>query len=117
MSGRPEISSTLDRAAVVINPPRPRAIPRPVICTLAAAGCGRELIRDNVPAEARAPIKVPLSFHLDRQGTRFLEGCLANHARISGGRCGLPTRMALLPRAPTYVGSEPRCSSPPRKTT
>ncbi|BAR57528.1 hypothetical protein NK6_4360 [Bradyrhizobium diazoefficiens] len=74
---------------------------------MAAAGCVCEPIRDNVRAEARPPIKVPLSFHLDRQGTRFLEGCPANHARISRGPAGLPTRVALLPPLLTYVGSGP----------
>src|SRR5215468_7388919 len=117
MSGKPLTSSTLDRAAVVIHPPRPRAVPRPVICTLAAAGCGCEPIRDERPAEARAPIKVPLSFHLDRQGTRFLEGCPANHAEIPLFAKPRAPALALWPPCPTYISiwSEPRCPCPTQR--
>src|SRR6516164_3443183 len=83
MSGKPETSSTLDRAAVVIHPPRSRAVPKPEFAHWLRLGAGNQPIRDDGPAEAREPIKVPSSFHLDRQGTRFLEGCPANHAQIS----------------------------------
>src|SRR5262249_55239682 len=44
-------------------------------------------IREQRPAEAWPSIKVPLPFHLDRPGTRFLEGCPANPGAFSAVIC------------------------------
>src|ERR1700681_4697701 len=79
MSGKPAGSWTLVMAAVVINPPGSRALPKPD-CGVAADGCWAEPIRERPLEEACAPIKVPLSYHQDRHWARFLEGCPANHA-------------------------------------
>ena len=46
---------------------------------MAADGCLAEPSREQRLAEARGPIKVPLRYHQDRRGSRFLEGCPANH--------------------------------------
>src|ERR1700730_7799029 len=83
MSGKPAGSSILVMAAVVINPPRSRALPETEICDMAADGGLPEPIRERGLAEARGPIKVPLRYHQDRYGPRFLEGCPANHAVLS----------------------------------
>src|SRR3979411_3166533 len=87
MSGRPAgaapaDSCTLVMAAVVINPPRSRMLPKPDL----RHGCGwvlTEPIREPRLDEARRAIKVPSLFHQDRRGLRFLEGCPANHAALA----------------------------------
>src|ERR1700733_14263240 len=82
MSGIPAGSCGLVMAAVVINPPRSRTLPKPDSCN----GCGwvlKEPMREQRPAEARGPIKVPVRYHQDRGWPRFLEGCPANHAVLS----------------------------------
>src|ERR1700738_5733322 len=82
-AGAPADSCTLVMAAVVINPPRSRMLPKPDL----RHGCGgvlTEPIREPRLDEARAAIKVPSLFHQDRHGLRFLEGCPANHAVLAG---------------------------------
>src|SRR3984893_8420514 len=71
-------------AAVVIYPARSRTLPKTDLL-MAADGCFEEPIREQRPAEARRPIKVPLSYYQDRHWPRFLEGCPANHAVLSPG--------------------------------
>src|ERR1700694_146449 len=81
MSGKPAGSCTLVMAAVVINPPRSRTLPKPDL----RRGCGWGLcepIREQRPAEARGSIKVPLRYHQDRGWLRILVGCPANHAAL-----------------------------------
>src|SRR4029078_1338453 len=75
MSGKPAGSSILVIAAVVINPPRSRAFPKPDL----QYGCGWVLaksIREQGSAEARGPIKVPLDIHKDRHGPGFWKAAL-----------------------------------------
>src|SRR5882672_6317537 len=73
---------------------------------MAADGCWGEPSREQPPAEARGPIKVPLLYHQDRGCIRFLEGCPANHA-------------ALLPDWPAWwlKGEARRGRFPPDPTT
>src|ERR1700724_2977050 len=95
-------------AAVVINPPGSRALPKPD-CGVATDGCWAEPIRERPLEEACAPIKVPLSYHQDRHWARFLEGCPANHAILSLGTAVRPMPVgasgALSPPAISYVSS------------
>src|ERR1700738_2895665 len=82
-AGAPADSCTLVMAAVVINPPRSRMLPKPDL----RHGCGwvlTEPIREPRLDEARGAIKVPSLFHQDRCALRFLEGCPANHAVLAG---------------------------------
>jgi hypothetical protein len=65
-------------AAVVINPPRSRALPKPDLLGVAADGYRTKPIRELRWAEAHAAIKVPLNFHVDKSAGAVLEGCSAN---------------------------------------
>src|SRR5256885_3014045 len=59
---------------------------------MAADGCWDEPSREQPPAEARGPIKVPLPYHQDRGCIRFLEGCPANHAALLPDRPAHPLK-------------------------
>src|SRR5215213_2097853 len=80
ISGKPAGSCALVMAAVVINPPRSRALPETRFAEWLRMGCLSEPIREQPLAEARRLIKVPMRYHQDRRWPRFLEGCPANHA-------------------------------------
>src|ERR1700730_10694081 len=95
MSGNPTGSSILVMAAVVINPPGSRAIPKPSFAVWLRMGAKNDPIREQRSAEARPPIKVPLLYHLDRGWARFLEGCPANHAVLSRTGSGRGARDGL----------------------
>src|ERR1700740_1923306 len=84
MSGKPVTSGDLVMAAVVINPPRVPGVPETSFAVWLRMGAFRNPSREKRPAEARRLIKVPLPYHQDRGWTRFLEGCPANHAVLSG---------------------------------
>src|SRR3954453_21841667 len=88
MSGIPAGSWALVMAAVVINPPRSRTLPKPDL----QIGCGwvlQEPIREQRPAEARGTMKVPMRYHQDRCLRRFLEGSPANQP-WRPGFCPIP---------------------------
>src|SRR4051812_35858442 len=81
MSGKPAGSSSLVMAAVVINPPRSRALPKPDLLTWLRMGAVRNLAERSgrqKPAASKVPCKVPSHYHQDRRLQRFLEGCPAN---------------------------------------
>src|ERR1700745_3460301 len=83
MSGIPAGSSIRVMAAVVINPPWSRSIPKPDLRRGLRMWAWIQTSREQRQAEARPPIKVPLPFHLDRPETQFLEGCPAESAAFS----------------------------------
>src|SRR6516225_2698761 len=80
ISGKPETSCALVWTAVVINPPRSRAFPKPDFEFWLRMWASKQISREHGPEEARPRIKVLLFFHRDRYGTRFLEGCPAETA-------------------------------------
>src|SRR5947199_8279528 len=97
MSGKPAGSAVLVMAAVVINPPRSRAFPKPdlrIWLRMGAIGNLADRSRRQKPAASKVACKVPSYFHQDRVRRRFLEGCPANQRVLA---VVLPNRAAAKP--------------------